>query len=99
MKRYVKATLCVVLGACIGLPAGYVFARFAPEHANLNSLNSDELHLTFPKKYFANLPKAGDGEEERIIDVGTFSFDTDGDGTPEPSSTISIPIVLLNSIS
>jgi hypothetical protein len=56
-----------------------------------NTVDGKELQLTFNRDYFEKLPTAG-SEGTRLLEVGTFYFDTDGDGESDPSSALTVPL-------
>ena len=78
----------LVAGLLLGIPMGYMI-RSGDSHSN--RIDGNEMQLTFNRDYFEKLPTAG-SEGERRINVGTFYFDADGDGKPDPSSALTVPL-------
>lgn len=94
MRRYITATALLAAGLCAGLPAGYLLRG---DIAKPPQSDPNELQLTFKRDYFENLPKAPDGYA-RILKVATFTFDKNGDGTGDPDTSITIPLLSMNDI-
>ena len=88
MRRYLTGTVILVAGLLFGIPMGYMM-RGGESHTN--RVGGNEMQLTFNRDYFEKLPTA-DSDGQRLINVGTFYFDTDGDGTPDPSSALTVPL-------
>ncbi len=89
MSKYIKATALIIVGVCIGLPSGYLLNGASTA---VPSTHSDDLHLTFKRDYFENLPKSEDGSS-RLLNVGTFHFDADGNGQPDPGKSVTVPLL------
>lgn len=88
MRRYLNGSVILVAGLLVGIPIGYMI-RGGESH--INRVGDNEMQLTFNRDYFEKLPTAGN-DGERLLNVGTFYFDADGDGKPDPSSALTVPL-------
>ena len=94
MSKYFKGTALIIAGVCLGFPSGYLLNSINKEAP---SKNADELQLSFKRDYFENLPVSQDGNS-RILNVGTFHFDADGDGKPDPGKSVTVPLLGMNDL-
>ncbi len=94
MSKYIKGVALIIVGLCLGLPSGYLLSS---ANKKVPSTHSDDLQLTFKRDYFENLPKSEDGKS-RLLNVGTFHFDPDGDGKSDPSTSVTVPLLGMNDV-
>jgi len=89
MKRFSTAIAMLLAGLFVGIPTGFFVANRTVKEVKANP---DALNLTLPKNYFADLPKAEDGDQ-RLINVDTFTFKPESVSGAAEETVVVVPRV------